>query len=135
MYRVVHGNPTESPDVQDFIDLLNNLDAHPFAPARDLFDLKSDLIVSRAPGRLDVMGGIADYSGSHVLELPIAEATFAAVQLNDALTLKVVTLIEDDQRRASFALSLSVLDGPLEYELARELFHRDRASLWAAYVA
>ena len=38
------------------------------------------LTVSRAPGRLDVMGGIADYSGSLVLQRPIAEATFAAVQ-------------------------------------------------------
>ena len=47
-------------DAQDFLALLNTLDEHPFAPARDLFDTKSDLIVSRAPGRLDVMGGIAD---------------------------------------------------------------------------
>ena len=39
--------------------------------------------MSRAPGRLDVMGGIADYSGSLVLQRPIAEATFAAVQRID----------------------------------------------------
>ena len=37
-------------------------------------------VLARAPGRLDVMGGIADYSGSLVLQWPIAEATFAAVQ-------------------------------------------------------
>ena len=37
--------------------------------------------VTRAPGRLDVMGGIADYSGSHVLEMPIAEACHVAAQL------------------------------------------------------
>lgn len=37
-------------------------------------------MVGRAPGRLDVMGGIADYSGSLVLQLPLAEAAYALVQ-------------------------------------------------------
>ena len=36
--------------------------------------------VARAPGRLDVMGGIADYSGSLVLQLPLAQACHVAVQ-------------------------------------------------------
>jgi hypothetical protein len=39
------------------------------------------VFVGRAPGRLDVMGGIADYSGSLVLQLPLAAACHAAVQL------------------------------------------------------
>ncbi|GAB4454318.1 MAG: galactokinase [Armatimonadaceae bacterium] len=39
--------------------------------------------VARAPGRLDVMGGIADYSGSLVAEMPIAQATVAGVVLGD----------------------------------------------------
>ncbi|MCC7408294.1 MAG: hypothetical protein IT442_09490 [Phycisphaeraceae bacterium] len=38
------------------------------------------VVVSRAPGRLDVMGGIADYSGSLVCEMPLALATAAAGQ-------------------------------------------------------
>ena len=42
------------------------------------------VLVARAPGRLDVMGGIADYSGSLVLELPLAVATWVAVQAQDA---------------------------------------------------
>ena len=33
------------------------------------------IAIARAPGRLDVMGGIADYSGSLVLQRPIAEGT------------------------------------------------------------
>lgn len=36
--------------------------------------------MTRAPGRLDVMGGIADYSGSLVLQLPLAQACHVAVQ-------------------------------------------------------
>ena len=135
MYRVVHGNPDQSPDVQDFIKLLNNLNTHPFAPARELFNAKADLIVSRAPGRLDVMGGIADYSGSHVLELPIAEATFVAIQPNAERQLNIVTLLDDEPHHSSFTMSMSVLDGPLEYEAAREFFQQDAATRWAAYVA
>lgn len=38
------------------------------------------MIVARAPGRLDVMGGIADYSGSLVLQLPLSEACHVALQ-------------------------------------------------------
>ena len=115
-------------DVQDFFDLINALDDHPFAPARQLFNTKADLIVSRAPGRLDVMGGIADYSGSHVLEFPIAEATFVALQPANERRLNIVTLLDDEPHHSSFTMSLSDLD---EYETAREFFN----GRWAAYVA
>ena len=131
MYRVVHGNPNPTADVQDFIELINN----PSSPARELFSSKADLIVSRAPGRLDVMGGIADYSGSHVLEFPIAEATFAAVQLNSERQLNIVTLLDDETRYSSFTMSLITFDDLVEYEAARKFFHRDTGSHWAAYVA
>ena len=135
MYRVIHGNPNETPDVRDFIDLLDNLAAHSFAPARELFNTEADLIISRAPGRLDVMGGIADYSGSHVLEFPIAEATFAAVQLQTERTLNIVTLLHDDLSHRAFTMSLGAFDGPLDYDEARDFFRRHTANHWAAYVA
>ena len=38
------------------------------------------VFVARAPGRLDVMGGIADYSGALVLQWPIREATRVALR-------------------------------------------------------
>ncbi|HPC43940.1 MAG TPA: hypothetical protein PLJ50_02255, partial [Candidatus Latescibacteria bacterium] len=41
------------------------------------------VVISRAPARLDVMGGIADYSGAMVLEGTLAEATICGVQLRD----------------------------------------------------
>ena len=131
MFRVVYGNPNQTPDVQDFIDLLNS----PSSPARELFNSKSELIVSRAPGRLDVMGGIADYSGSLVLEFPIAEATFVAIQVNTERTLNIVTMLDEEPRYSSFTMPLSVFDGPAEYESAREYFQKGTVSLWPAYVA
>jgi L-arabinokinase len=50
------------------------------AQAADFFAVDAPIVAARAPGRLDVMGGIADYSGSLVAELPIAAAAVAAVQ-------------------------------------------------------
>ena len=70
-------------DLDAFVDTLR---------ARGLFERGAALTVSRAPGRLDVMGGIADYSGSLVLQRPIAEATFAAVQRIDRPVLEIVSL-------------------------------------------
>lgn len=67
-YEVIQGNASHPADVAEFIAVLNSLDAHP--ELRTFFDSNSDVVVTRAPGRLDVMGGIADYSGSLVLESP-----------------------------------------------------------------
>src|SRR5450432_2015466 len=44
------------------------------------FDATGPIAGARAPGRLDVMGGVAYYSGSIVMELPIAEAACVAWQ-------------------------------------------------------
>src|SRR5213075_2225097 len=44
------------------------------------FDFKRPMRVSRAPGRLDVMGGIADYTGSLVCELPLDRAAAVVLQ-------------------------------------------------------
>src|SRR5258707_9543171 len=44
-----------------------------FAPGRPIY-------YSRAPGRLDLMGGNVDYTGGLVFESTIREATWAAVQ-------------------------------------------------------
>ena len=41
------------------------------------FDAQQQILKASAPGRLDVMGGIADYSGSLVLQMPIKEKTTA----------------------------------------------------------
>jgi len=135
MYSLVNGNVNQAPDVQEFISLLDNLSAHPYPLAQELFDPTSDLVVSRAPGRLDVMGGIADYSGSHVLELPIAEATFAAVQLNEARQLNIVTLLDEEPYHSSFTMPLSVFDGPIDYQKGREFFRAEDSGGWASYVA
>src|SRR5438128_575986 len=106
MYRVVKGQTNNIPDAGDFIDVLNQLDQHSDPKVRRLFEPKQELVVTRAPGRLDVMGGIADYSGSMVLELPIREATFVALQRDTDFRLRVVSLSEDATEQAVFEMPL-----------------------------
>jgi len=49
------------------------------APAR-FFAPDRPVVVARAPARLDVLGGIADYSGATVLELPLDRSARMAAQ-------------------------------------------------------
>ncbi len=138
MYRIVHGTTHDLPDTAAFIETLNTLERHVRPEARDLFDRESEITVARAPGRLDVMGGIADYSGSLVLEMPIREATLAALQPSALRKLTILSLSEGAQREVFFEMALEDFERngrPLEYETARSLFQRDAARQWAAYVA
>ena len=103
--------------------------------ARHLFERGASLAVSRAPGRLDVMGGIADYSGSLVLQRPIAEAAFAAVQRIDRRVLEMVSL---GRPPCTIPLVSLAPDGvPLSYENARRLLADEEGAAphWVSYVA
>ena len=112
-------------------------------PCADFFEAGSPLIVARAPGRLDVMGGIADYSGSLVLQMPLAVATFAAVQAvpDPSVTLVSVPL-SNELGKAREALrcvfprdKLFPIGPPLSEVAAHEVLSRDPQQLWTAYVA
>lgn len=138
MYEIVHGTTHNLPDAAAFIDTLNTVEQNPLPEARRLFEPNADLVVTRAPGRLDVMGGIADYSGSLVLELPTREATLVALQREPARRLTIVSLLAEPTREAAFAMSLDEFEeagSPVEYAVARARFASDPARRWAAYVA
>ena len=137
-YQITRGDTHGLADVPEFLDMLARLQDHAFPELRTFFDPRSELTIARAPGRLDVMGGIADYSGSLVLELPTAEATLVALQRQDARQLSIVSLLGSDGRVLSFDMPLADFehDGqPVEYDDARQYFKRDRTRQWAAYVA
>ncbi|HUF10270.1 MAG TPA: hypothetical protein VMO47_13195 [Rhodothermales bacterium] len=92
--------------------------------------------VARAPGRLDVMGGIGDYSGSLVLQLPLAVSTRAAVSLSDDSTYVVVSEVQGrDQPRREFSMpaaeGFEVLSS---YESGHSYFSGRSADHWASYV-
>ena len=89
--------------------------------------------IARAPGRLDVMGGIADYSGSLVLEMPLACATFAVAQVQDARRLDVLSL--RDGQPFQFGIDLDeITSGTLSSpETLAERFASRPTDRWAAY--
>ncbi len=89
------------------------------------FSTGAPIALARAPGRLDVLGGIADYSGSLVVELPLAAAALAAAQLNGDGS---VVAVSGDRRVALDVHDLSTTPLP---ELAGRFAG---VTAWAAYV-
>ena len=128
-WRAVSPGRVDVPDAATFADQLN---------AYDRFDRGREVIVARAPGRLDVMGGIADYSGSLVLQLPLAHAAWVAMQETDAPVLDVTSLPATPgapHRELTVPWSLLERDGqPIDYPAARALFAEPERH-WAAYCA
>jgi len=116
-------------------------DDDPIATARawitsraDFFVAQRPIVVARAPGRLDVMGGIADYSGSLVLEMPLAVATWVAVQGSDTPRL-VIESSDAPDGRVTIPIEDVVPAAPLPYAEARLRMSRDPQRAWAAYIA
>ena len=131
MWRYEVPSEHQQPEIARFLDLLN---ASP-----DFFEDEAPIYVARAPGRLDVIGGIADYSGSLVLELPLAVATLVAVQ---PVAEPVVTILSTaasgigSTPLLTFALrELCPPGAPLEYTFARQLLTADPQHAWGAYIA
>ena len=101
----------------------------------DLFDWRRDYLITRAPGRLDLMGGIADYSGSLVLQWPIESAVHVAIQRRDSRRLRIASVPEhSNQAPRLFEINLDELLQP-DYEALRARFNEEPENNWAAYVA
>ncbi|KAL7187108.1 hypothetical protein ACSBR1_037222 [Camellia fascicularis] len=172
-FEILHGDLQGLQDTMNFLNSLAELDAvndsgknteKPWMRERmaaaGIFNWEEEIFVARAPGRLDVVGGIADYSGSLVLQMPIREACHVAVQRNDPSkqrlwkhaqsrqnakgqgstpVLQIVSYgSELSNRSPTFDMDLSdFMDGeqPISYQKAKEYFARDPSQRWAAYVA
>ncbi len=124
MYRTIQKANYDLPDVTNFIEKL----------PIEFFNETTEIIVTRSPGRLDVMGGIADYSGSLVLEMPIAEAVFVALQKRNDSILKIFS----DGENLLFEMPLGDFfqAGKLiDYNSACQYFKANPDHEWAAYIA
>jgi len=97
-------------------------------------DAGEPVAIARAPGRLDVMGGIADYSGSLVLEMPLACATFAIAQAQPVPRLDVRS--QRGHRVDAFSMSLSELMGGVCWtpDALATSFDERPSDRWASYV-
>jgi galactokinase len=106
---------------------------HPDEAVRSFFVTGEPVFIASAPGRLDVMGGIADYSGALVLELPLDRATVAMVQRHDAATVDAISLGGATHAHASIPLDLLCDTGPNAASAIGAHFG-SAESHWASYV-
>ncbi len=130
MWRFANAQAQSLPDAERFLAALNE--------RPDFFATDAPIYVGRAPGRLDLMGGIADYSGSLVLELPLSVATWVAVQPADepAITL-LSTSIDASSGEPQVSFSCAALQddqSTLDYRSAHTLLTSTSGSAWAAYI-
>jgi L-arabinokinase len=120
-------------DLAAFVERLQD-DASPHG---DFLEGHGTTYVARAPGRLDVMGGIADYSGATVCELPLAEAAIVALRWREDDRVRVRTVRGVDGPPTEVSMTLSDLVGrgaPRDYERIREWLGASSDDAWAAYV-
>jgi L-arabinokinase len=97
------------------------------------FDFAKPMRVSRAPGRLDVMGGIADYTGSLVCEATLDRAAAVVLQERSDREVQVFSFnLFDDHRPFTFRISLDALASQSVEQLRRDLQEPGRR--WAGYL-
>ena len=116
MFRIERRKREEFPDVRGFADLARE-GAGGYTHATEIF-------VARAPGRLDVMGGIADYSGSLVLPMPIRQASVAGVQRAADGRIRIVSV--GNEREYSFEI---------EADRIGDLYDSHHRGKWYSYIA
>jgi galactokinase len=88
-----------------------------------------------APGRLDVMGGIADYSGSLVLQLPIAQCTHVQVILrDDNICTFSSTVSTGETFNGTLNYSNIFLNQQVDYAFAKQMLKNNPHDHWIAYI-
>jgi L-arabinokinase len=109
--------------------LLNRLSAELAAA----FDPAKPIRISRAPGRLDVMGGIADYTGSLVCEATLDRAAAVALQPRADRQVQIFSFnLFDEHLPFTFNIPLDALIACDAATLAHELSNPGRK--WAGYL-
>lgn len=120
-------------------NVLLDLDPVPTLRRRLRAELSADFAgrpvrLSRAPGRLDVMGGIADYTGSLVCEYPLDRAAAVAVSDRGDGQLQVFSFnLLDEHKPFTFRMPLGAL-GTTPVDVLRREFDQPGRK-WAAYLA
>ena len=122
-------------------ELRESDDAERFAAAiararsmRDMFTPDGRLFAARAPGRLDVMGGIADYSGSLVLQLPLAVATTAVLEPSETPKIELVSVRGAESSRFAMPLDDLVIGALRDPIALADWFAAREHDRWASYV-
>lgn len=93
------------------------------------------LLLTRAPGRLDALGGVIDYTGGTVCEMPCAVATRVALQPRADRVVRIVSLgVEEHGLTPVVEVPLDALLSN-DYAAVGSMLRADPSASWAAYVA
>jgi L-arabinokinase len=123
-------------EVSEFENLLRkpNSDATGFAG----FFNSGEVYVARVPARLDVMGGIADYSGANVCEAVLGHGMLMAIQARNDRTLRIRSAqVGPRSLPVETRIPLDYFtsgDAVGNYAQVREMCHANPISAWAAYI-
>ena len=103
------------------------------------FGLKKggQVIVTHAPARLDIMGGVADYCGANVFEMTLDRTAIAACQAREDRNLCAITLRAGSQFKPNFHCSLDnfYTDGALKtYQQVQDYFNQETSTAWTSYI-
>jgi len=93
--------------------------------------------IARAPGRLDVLGGLGGGRSPQALSLATAEAACAAIQARDDELIRLWSPCRDGSRTQMLSVRLGDLvppEGPIDYEEAKAFLLPDPRDRWAAYI-
>jgi galactokinase len=98
----------------------------------DLFSAETPLYISRAPGRLDVMGGNVDYTGGTVLQGLLREATWVAAQ---ARSDEVIRIVNPGAKQFGWDTRFEALMSDLsDVDRVRALCKSQPGSVWVCYI-
>jgi galactokinase len=100
-----------------------------------LHGMTKKYITASAPGRLDVMGGIADYSGSLVLQMPIAQRTTVTLLLREDYQCNLTSQLSSGETLTAHVDYRDYLSRrEVDYQFAQEKFKQNPHTAWIAYV-
>ncbi|HEY8899308.1 MAG TPA: hypothetical protein VIM61_02775 [Chthoniobacterales bacterium] len=123
-------------EIQEFERLLARPNSDPTGLAG--FFNSGQIYVGRVPARLDVMGGIADYSGANVCEAVLGRGMLMALQPRTDRTLRIRTIQEG---RRSLPVETRIPldyfasgDGLASYPEIHELCSANPLSSWVSYI-
>lgn len=118
--------------------LLTPFETYLSEKGEDFFAPGTPITVSRGPARIDLMGGVADYSGSVVFEGTLGRASVVGFQPREDGQLRVrSTWLEQLGEPCDVRSGLDGLrdgDGPVDYPTAREHLTTPEEERWAAYI-
>ena len=123
-------------EVSEFENLLRKPNSDPTGFAG--FFNSGEVWVARVPARLDVMGGIADYSGANVCEAVLGHGMLMAIQARTDRTLRIRSAqIGPRSLPVETRIPLDYFtsgDAVGNYAQVRELCHANPIAAWAAYI-